>query len=433
MKELKLESSKEMMMRAMEVIPGGVNSPVRAMRAVGGDPFFAIAGQGPLIFDIDGNRYVDLVLAWGPLILGHRPPLVMDAIGDVLRRGWSFGVPTVAEVEMAELIRKAIPSMEMVRLVNSGTEATMSAIRVARAYTKRSKIIKFAGCYHGHADYLLVKAGSGATSFGQPDSAGVPMEFVEHTISLPFNNKDALREAFQRYGSQIAAVIVELYPGNMGVVLPEKEFLDALITIPKSYGALLIADEVMTGFRVAWGGAQARLGIRPDLTCLGKVIGGGLPIGAYGGRRDIMQMVSPLGPVYQAGTMSGNPIAVSAGLFTLKILERDNPYEQLEKLTERLCKGIEEAAYSASIPIRINKIGSMFTVFFTSNHISDYDSALKSDTKMYSKFFHAMRRRGVFLPPSQFEAAFLSTAHQDTEIEHVVEAARESFREIKGE
>jgi glutamate-1-semialdehyde 2,1-aminomutase len=425
-----LERSRAAMERARDVIPGGVNSPVRALRAVGGEPFFAAGGDGAWIFDEDGNRYVDLVLSWGPLILGHRHPAVVQALAGVLSRGFAFGAPTVGEVDLAEAVREAVPSMEAVRLVNSGTEATMSAVRLARGFTGRPKLVKFEGCYHGHADYLLVKAGSGAMTFGTPDSAGVPAEFAAHTITVPYNDPDALRAAFAAAGDQIAAVIVEPYVGNMGVVLPTPAFLAALQEVPRAHGALLILDEVMTGFRVAYGGAQELLGVKPDLTCLGKVIGGGLPVGAYGGRREIMDQVSPMGPVYQAGTLSGNPLSVAAGLATLGVLAQTRPYTRLDQTGARLCAGLADRAKAAGVPVTINRIGSMFTVFFTDRPVADLSGAKACDVERFGRFYHRMRQGGVSLPPSQFEAAFLSIAHGDDEIERILEVAEVAFREI---
>jgi glutamate-1-semialdehyde 2,1-aminomutase len=422
-----LDRSRDAMARARDVIPGGVNSPVRALRAVGGDPFFAAGGDGAWIFDEDGNRYVDLVLSWGPLILGHRHPAVVQALQGVLSRGFAFGAPTVGEVVLAEAVRQAVPSMERVRLVNSGTEATMSAVRVARGFTGRPKLVKFEGCYHGHADYLLVKAGSGAMTFGTPDSAGVPAEFAAHTITLPYNDPDALKAAFAAAGEQIAAVIVEPFVGNMGVVSPTPAFVRALQDVPRAHGALLILDEVMTGFRVAYGGAQELLGVVPDLTCLGKVIGGGLPVGAYGGRREIMEQVSPLGPVYQAGTLSGNPLSVAAGLATLGVLAQARPYDRLEQAGARLCAGLAERARAAGVPVTINRIGSMFTVFFTDRPVADLADAKTCDTGRFGRFYHRMRQGGVSLPPSQFEAAFLSIAHGEDEIDRILDAAEAAF------
>ena len=428
---LDLKLSVDAMARAVKAIPGGVNSPVRALRGVGGDPFFAAAGEGAYIYDLDGNRYLDLILAWGPLILGHRHPTVVEALSRGLARGFSFGAPTVGEVELAEAVKGAYPSMDLVRLVSSGTEATMSAVRVARGFTGRSKLVKFEGCYHGHADFLLVKAGSGMATFGTPDSAGVPAEFAAHTLTLPYNDPAALKALFETSGDDIAAVIVEPFVGNMGVVIPTPEFVAALKTVPAAHGALLIFDEVMTGFRVAWGGAQELLDVRPDLTCLGKVIGGGLPVGAYGGRADVMEKVSPLGPVYQAGTMSGNPLSVAGGLATLAVLSDFDPYPWLEKKAARLCEGLAAAAAEAAVPVVINRIASMFTVFFTDAPVDDWAGAKRCNTKAFAVFFHEMRRRGVSLPPSQFEAAFLSTAHGDAEVDAIVDAARASFVKVR--
>jgi glutamate-1-semialdehyde 2,1-aminomutase len=429
--ELKLDLSIEAMARACKAIPGGVNSPVRALKGVGGDPFFVAGGEGAYVFDLDGNRYLDLILSWGPLILGHRHPTVVEAVERALARGLSFGAPTGGEVELAEAVKRAFPSMDLVRLVNSGTEATMSAVRVARGFTGRSKLVKFEGCYHGHADHLLVKAGSGLATFGAPDSAGVPAEFAAHTITLPYNDPAALRAAFDAAGRDIAAVIVEPYVGNMGVVCPTPEFVEALRTAPTAAGALLIFDEVMTGFRVAWGGAQERLDVKPDLTCLGKVIGGGLPVGAYGGRQDVMEKVSPLGPVYQAGTLSGNPLSVAAGLATLTVLSDFDPYPWLDEKAARLAAGLAEAAAEAGVPVRVNRVASMLTVFFTDADVTDWPSAKRCDTRAFATFFHEMRKRGVSLPPSQFEAAFLSTAHGDAAVDAVIEAAREAFVKVR--
>lgn len=394
-------------------MPGGVNSPVRAFRAVGGIPFFVAKGEGCYLWDVDGNKYVDFVCSWGPLILGHAHPEVVAAVKEAVEKGTTYGAPTELEVLLAEKIQQAFPSMEMLRLVNSGTEATMSAIRVARGYTGRKKIVKFEGCYHGHADYLLVKAGSGATTFGIPDSAGVPEGAAQDTIVLPYNDVGAFNETMDAIGNEIAAVIVEPVAGNMGVVLPKPEFLQALRKQTEKHGSVLIFDEVITGFRVAYGGAQSLYGIRPDMTCLGKIVGGGFPLAAYGGRKEIMQSVAPLGPVYQAGTLSGNPVAVTAGLKTLEILERDNPYPDLERKTNQLTEAIADAAKEFGIAIQINQIASMFTVFFTDQPVTDYASAKRSDTQRYARFFHALLERGVYFPPSQFEAAFVSTAHDD--------------------
>ncbi|MFA0752647.1 MAG: hypothetical protein IMHGJWDQ_000403 [Candidatus Fervidibacter sp.] len=409
-------------------MPGGVNSPVRAFRAVGGTPFFVQRGEGCFLWDVDGNRYVDFVCSWGPLILGHAHPEVVAAVKEAIEHGTTYGAPTELEIRLAEKIQQAFPSMEMLRLVNSGTEATMSAIRTARGYTGRSRIVKFEGCYHGHADYLLVKAGSGATTFGIPDSAGVPESFSQETIVLPYNDVKAFVRTMEAVGDQIAAVIVEPIAGNMGVVLPKPEFLHALREQTQKHGAVLIFDEVITGFRVTYGGAQTLYGIQPDMTCLGKIVGGGFPLAAYGGRREIMEHVAPLGPVYQAGTLSGNPIAVTAGLKTLEILERDNPYPDLERRTQWLTDEMAVIAREVGVPVQINCIASMFTVFFNDQPVVDYASAKRSDTQRYARFFHVLLEKGVFFPPSQFEAAFLSTAHTDDALAVTLEALRSAFQ-----
>jgi len=409
-------------------MPGGVNSPVRAFRAVGGTPFFVQRGEGCFLWDVDGNRYVDFVCSWGPLLLGHAHPEVVAAVKEAIEHGTTYGAPTELEIRLAEKIQQAFPSMEMLRLVNSGTEATMSAIRTARGYTGRSRIVKFEGCYHGHADYLLVKAGSGATTFGIPDSAGVPESFSQETIVLPYNDVKAFVRTMDAVGDQIAAVIVEPIAGNMGVVLPKPEFLHALREQTQKHGAVLIFDEVITGFRVTYGGAQTLYGIQPDMTCLGKIVGGGFPLAAYGGRREIMEHVAPLGPVYQAGTLSGNPIAVTAGLKTLEILERDNPYPDLERRTQWLTDEMAVIAREVGVPVQINCIASMFTVFFNDQPVVDYASAKRSDTQRYARFFHVLLEKGVFFPPSQFEAAFLSTAHTDDALAVTLEALRSAFQ-----
>jgi glutamate-1-semialdehyde 2,1-aminomutase len=413
--------SADLFERAQRSIPGGVNSPVRAFRSVGGKPLFMARGEGPHLIDADGNRFIDYICSWGPLLLGHRYPAVLAAIQDALEIGTSFGAPTEREVELAEAIRAAVPSVEMVRLVNSGTEATMAALRVARGFTGRELTVKFEGCYHGHVDSLLVKAGSGMATLGIADTQGVPQGFAATTIALPFNSIDAVEQAFRAHGDRIAAVIVEPVVGNMGCVLPQPGFLEALRELTARHGAVLIFDEVMTGFRLARGGAQELYGIRPDLTTLGKVVGGGLPLAAYGGRADIMQKVAPVGPVYQAGTLSGNPIAVSAGLAMLRHIEaHPEVYATLERLG---------AAVTAGVPpgVTVNRVGSMFTFFFTPDPVTDWDSAKKADTARFGVFFRAMLERGVYLPPSQFEAAFLSAAHTDQDIQATVAAARESF------
>ncbi|MCL5743525.1 MAG: glutamate-1-semialdehyde 2,1-aminomutase [Acidobacteria bacterium] len=418
---MKHSRSEQLFERARKTIPGGVNSPVRAFRSVGGDPLFIARGEGSHIFDVDGNEYIDYVGSWGPLLLGHRHPAILAALESALRMGTSFGAPTEQEIELAEAIRDAVPSIEMARLVNSGTEATMSAIRLARAFTGRDLTVKFEGCYHGHVDSLLVKAGSGIATLGIPDTLGVPKSFSETTLALPFNDAGAVERAFGEHGSRIASVIVEPVVGNMGCVPPAPGFLEALRELASRHGALLIFDEVMTGFRVAFGGAQQRYGIRPDLTTLGKVIGGGLPIGAYGGRADIMSHVAPAGPVYQAGTLSGNPLAVAAGLAMLRHLKaHPEIYDRLEAMGSELER-------SAPAGITVNRVGSMFTFFFTDQPVTDYESAKRSDTARFARFFRAMLERGVYLAPSQFEAAFLSAAHSEDDIRSTVEAAREGF------
>ena len=413
--------SEELLRRAQQIIPGGVNSPVRAYRAVGGTPPFIARGEGSHIYDVDGNEYIDYVGSWGPLLLGHRHPEILAALERALAIGTSFGAPTEQEGELAAAICEAVPSIEMVRLVSSGTEATMSAIRLARGFTGRDRIIKFEGCYHGHVDSLLVKAGSGLATLGLPDSKGVPQAFCDTTMALPFNDLDVLEGAFRTYTDRIAAVIVEPVAGNMGCVPPLPGYLQALRAITERYGTLLIFDEVMTGFRVALGGAQERYGIRPDLTTLGKVIGGGLPVGAFGGRKDIMSKVAPVGPVYQAGTLSGNPLAVAAGLAMLRHLTaHPKVYSQLEERTAALCA-------AAGGGVTVNRAGSMFTLFFTDCPVTDYESAKRSDTARFSGFFHAMLERGIYLPPSQFEAVFVSAAHSEEDIERTAAAIRDAL------
>jgi glutamate-1-semialdehyde 2,1-aminomutase len=423
--------SRELFDRAQRSIPGGVNSPARAFRAVGGDPVFIARGDGPYLFDVDGNRYIDYVGSWGPLLLGHRHPAVIQALTEALAGGTSFGAPTEREAEIAELICKMVPSIEMVRLVNSGTEATMSAIRAARGFTGRDLVIKFIGCYHGHVDSLLVKAGSGIATLGISDSGGVPQAFSATTIPLPFNSVEALESCFREHPNKIACVIVEPVVGNMGCVPPSPGYLQAMREITARHGALLVFDEVMTGFRLAPGGAQQIYGIDPDLTTLGKVIGGGLPVGAYGGRKDVMQKVAPLGPVYQAGTLSGNPLAVAGGLATLRILaETPGLYESLEKESARLVEGVAAAARKAGVPMTINRVGSMFTFFFTAGAVTDWDSASQSDTKRFGAFFRGMLEEGIYLPCSQYEAAFLSTAHQPADLDETIRAATAVLAEI---
>ncbi|MBI3666106.1 MAG: glutamate-1-semialdehyde 2,1-aminomutase [Acidobacteria bacterium] len=422
--------SRALFEKAQQLMPGGVNSPVRAFRSVGGDPLFIARGEGAKIFDADGNQYLDYVGSWGPLLLGHRHPAVIEALRRALEIGTSFGAPTELEVEFTERIRRAVPSIELLRLVNSGTEATMSAIRVARGFTGRELVVKFEGCYHGHVDSLLVKAGSGVATLGIPDSVGVPAAFSATTVALPFNSAEAVEEAFRRHGERIAAVIVEPVVGNMGCVPPAPGFLELLRRLTDKHGTVLIFDEVMTGFRLALGGAQHSFGIRPDLTTLGKVIGGGLPIAAYGGRAGIMSRVAPLGPVYQAGTLSGNPLAVSGGLAMLRTLE-EHPeiYGQLEQRAGRLCDGVAAAARAAGRALTINRAGSMFTFFFTPDPVTDYETAKRSDTAAYARFFRGLLERGVYLPPSQFEAAFLSAAHSDEDISNTIEAVKGTLAE----
>ena len=415
------KTSESLFACAQKLIPGGVNSPVRAFRSVGGTPLFIARGEGSRIYDVDGNEYIDYVGSWGPLILGHRFPPVIDALREVLEIGTSFGAPTEREVELAELIRECVPSIEMVRLVNSGTEATMSALRVARGFTGRDLTIKFEGCYHGHVDSLLVKAGSGMATLGIADTAGVPAAFAATTLALPYNSIQAVEAAFRERGHQIAAVIVEPVVGNMGCVPPQPGFLEALRRITAQHGALLIFDEVMTGFRLALGGAQQRFSITPDLTTLGKIIGGGLPIAAYGGRADVMSKVAPLGPIYQAGTLSGNPLAVSAGIAMLRHLKaHPEIYDQLEHRTAQLTANPPEG-------VSVNRVGSMFTFFFTPGPVTDWQTAKRSDTVRFREFFHWMLERGIYLAPSQFEAGFVSAAHSQADISRTVSAAQAFF------
>lgn len=409
-------------------MPGGVNSPVRAFGAVGGTPVFIERAKGSRYWDVDGNEYIDYVCSWGPLIHGHAPDFVLEAVAQAAASGTSFGAPTAREIEMAELIVEAYPSVEMVRMVNSGTEAVMSAIRVARGYTGRDKVIKFAGCWHGHADGLLVKAGSTGMTFGIPDSAGVPAGYAENTLLARFNALEDVNELTTSLGDQVAAIVVEPVAGNMGVIPPVDGFLEGLRRIATEQGIVLIFDEVITGFRVAYGGAQERYGVDPDMTTLGKIVGGGLPVGAYGGRRDIMERVAPLGDVVQAGTLSGNPIAMAAGIATTRELQRDGTYERLEERSDALAHGLSEAAADADVTITLNRVGSMMSVFFCPGPVTDADGAAASDRDQYAKFFHAMLDRGIALAPSKAEAAFVSIAHTDNDIELTIKAARESFR-----
>jgi glutamate-1-semialdehyde 2,1-aminomutase len=421
--------SEKLFAEALKFIPGGVNSPVRAFRAVGGHPFFVNKASGSKIWDVDGNELIDYVGTWGPAILGHAHPKIISAVKAAADHGTSFGIPNPFEVTMAKLICEFVPSIQKVRMTNSGTEACMSAIRLARGFTKRDKIIKFDGCYHGHVDSLLVKAGSGALTFGHPDSAGVPAAFTQHTIVLPFNDVDAVKSAFAANKNQIAGIIVEPVPGNAGLYLPKPGYLDFLRKVTKTSGTLLIFDEVMTGFRLARGGAQELFEISPDLTCLGKIIGGGLPVGAFGGRAEIMDLLAPLGPVYQAGTLSGNPLAMAAGMAALEELSKNgNKYALLDELGAQLAVGMRDAAKSAKIPVQFNRCGSMFCGYFTREPVWNLADAIKSDRERFKKFFHGMLNQGIYLAPSQFEAGFISTAHAAADIGQTVTAAAKILR-----
>jgi glutamate-1-semialdehyde 2,1-aminomutase len=415
--------SEQLFAEALKYIPGGVNSPVRAFRAVGGQPFFVNKAKGARVWDVDGNAYVDYVGTWGPAILGHAHPKIIKAVRTAAQSGTSFGIPNPLEVTLAKLICSWVPSVQKVRMCSSGTEATMSAIRLARGFTKRDKIIKFDGCYHGHADSLLVKAGSGALTFGNPDSAGVPAAFTQHTIVLPFNDQEAVTAAFAANKGQVAGIIVEPVPGNAGLYLPQAGYLEFLREITAANGALLLFDEVMTGFRLAKGGAQERFGITPDLSCFGKVIGGGLPVGAFGGRGEIMDCLAPLGPVYQAGTLSGNPVAMAAGIAALEELVASNAYAKLEELGAALEAGMKGAAKSAGVPVQFNRCGSMFCGYFTSQPVHNVADAMKSDRERFKRYFHGMLAEGIYIAPSQFEAGFLSTAHSEADIRKTVKAA----------
>jgi glutamate-1-semialdehyde 2,1-aminomutase len=427
---MRITQSQALFAAARQIIPGGVDSPVRAFRAVGGQPLFIARGQGPHLYDADGNRYIDYVLSWGPLILGHAHPQVVAALKQAVERGTSYGAPTALETRLAELVRELMPACEMIRFVNSGTEATMTALRLARAFTGRDKIIKFEGCYHGHADMLLVQAGSGVATLGLPDSPGVPRGATQDTLVAPFNDLTAVRTLLETNPDAVAAVIVEPVVGNMGVVPPADEFLPGLRALTTQYGALLIFDEVMTGFRVALGGAQAHYSVTPDLTTLGKVIGGGLPVGAYAGRRDIMQLVAPAGAMYQAGTLSGNPLAMTAGIETLNLLRQPGVFDGLVARTRQLGEGIGAAAHAAGVPVYQTQAGTMFSTFFTPGPVTDWASARQSDTERFGRFFQAMLAQGVYLAPSQFEAGFTSTAHTSEVIESTITAARAALRAV---
>ena len=424
----KTEQSRKLQKRAEQMIPGGVNSPVRAFAAVGGEPPFITRGLGSKLWDADGNEYIDYIGSWGPQILGHAAPQVVEAVIAATRNGTSFGASTPSEADLAELVLSAFPHMQKVRFVSSGTEATMSAIRLARATTKRKYIVKFEGCYHGHADSLLVKAGSGVATLGIPGSAGVPEEFTQFTLALPFNDTDALEQAFKKFKHQIACVIVEPVVGNMGCVPPARGYLEALRALTSNHGSVLIFDEVMSGFRLAFGGAQELYAMQPDLTTMGKIIGGGLPVGAYGGPSEIMDMVAPLGPMYQAGTLSGNPLAMAAGCATLRYLkEHKDIYARLDKLSAELVAGVATAAKDAGVAMTHNRVGSMFTWFFTAGPVTDWSSASRSDTAAFGRFFRAMLDSGVYLPPSQYEAAFLGAAHSEEDIRKTIAAAKQAF------
>jgi len=424
------EKSKRLFERAIVCIPGGVNSPVRAGKAVGVDPPFIARANGCLLWDVDGNEYIDYVCSWGPMILGHAHPEIVRVLEKGAQHGTSYGAPTELEVEMAETIVEMVPSIDMIRMVNSGTEATMSALRLARGYTGREKIIKFEGCYHGHADSLLVSAGSGVATLGIPGSPGVPHDLAKHTISLPFNNLDAVSHAFHTFGPDIAAVIVEPVPGNMGVIIPQKTFLKGLREMTREYGALLIFDEVISGFRVSPGGAQQFYDIMPDLTCLGKIIGGGLPVGAYGGKKEIMLRVAPEGDIYQAGTLSGNPLAMAAGLTTLNILKKGDIYKELEKNGDMLFSGLEAAAQAAGIPVTVNHLGSMGSPFFVAMPVTDFATAKKSDQDLFKRYYKRMLEQGIYLAPSPFEASFVSISHSKDIINRTIDCAEKAFRTI---
>ncbi len=424
------EKSNTLFGHALKIIPGGVNSPVRACKSVGTKPLFIDHAKGCQIFDVDGNSYIDYIGSWGPMIVGHRHPKVIAAIESVLQKGTSFGAPTDLEIKLAEIVIEAVPSIDVVRMVNSGTEATMSAIRLARGATGRDTIIKFDGCYHGHADTLLVEAGSGVATLNIPGSSGVPESVTKHTLSLPYNDIDKIKEVMESQGESVACIIVEPVAGNMGLVTPEKGFLETLREITEKSGALLIFDEVMTGFRVSYGGAQSIYNISPDITCLGKIIGGGLPVGAYGGRRDIMEFIAPQGPVYQAGTLSGNPVAMAAGIATLNLLKEPGFYETLDTQSQRLATGLQKASENAGIPAMVDRVGSMMGLFFNDKAVRNFNDAKTSDLEMFSAYYKKMLEKGIYLAPSQFEALFVSAAHSDEHIDLTISAAEESLAEL---
>jgi glutamate-1-semialdehyde 2,1-aminomutase len=424
------ERSRDLFERAQKYIPGGVNSPVRAFKSVGGTPRFISRASGSKLYDVDGREYIDYVGSWGPMILGHAHPAVIEAVIAAARKGTSYGAPTESEIEIAEMTTEAFPSIDMVRMVNSGTEAVISAIRLARAFTGRSRIVKFEGCYHGHGDSLLAKAGSGIATFGIPGTPGIPAELAALTLTVPYNDIVLLRSVLDQSGDEIACIIIEPVPGNMGVVKPKPDYLEEIRRITLAKGILLIFDEVITGFRLSYGGFQTLSGIKPDLTCLGKIIGGGLPVGAFGGRRDIMEMLAPNGPVYQAGTLSGNPLAMAAGIATLRELRNGAVYESLDKKGAAACRELRSCFLERGIPVVINRMGSMFTIFFTPDDVYDFASASKSDVQRYAKFFHGMLDNGLYLAPSQFEAAFVSAAHSDTDLDKTISACRETLARV---
>jgi len=428
---MNLATSQMLFNRALKLIPGGVNSPVRACKSVGADPVFINRAQGCLIFDADGNHYIDFIGSWGPLILGHRHPAVIEAITSVLERGTSFGAPIDLEVQLAQMVIEAVPSVEMVRMVNSGTEATMSAVRLARGVTQRDTVIKFDGCYHGHADTLLVAAGSGVATLNIPGSPGVPESVAQHTLSVPYNDTDCLKKVMEKQGESVACIIVEPVAGNMGLVPPARGFLEALRELADRYGSILIFDEVMTGFRVAYGGAQALYGVTPDLTCFGKIIGGGLPVGAYGGKHELMSKIAPQGSVYQAGTLSGNPVAMAAGIATLEQIQKDGFYEALDAKAEQLLSGLEQAAIKADIPVQAKRVGSMLGLFFNDKEVQNFDDAKTCDLDRFSAFYNGMRQNGIYIAPSQFEALFISSAHETEHIETTIKAAEKVFDQLK--